>query len=181
MRTMAPSGRPQQRKIRRSIELDGVDRRILELLASDARIPNATMAAKVGIAPSTCLARVRRLEDSEVITAYRADLAPDLLGKPLQALVFVRLQVHARGRIGKFAQRLAVLPGVLNVFFLAGVNDFLVHVATRSPDELRNFVVENLSASRDVATTETNLIFEHVSSGSTPLLTAASEPGPSSP
>ena len=65
-------------------------------------------------------------------------------------------------RIGSFAQRFAALPGVLNVFFLAGVNDFQIHLAARSADDLRDFVVKNLSASRDVATTETNLIFEHI-------------------
>jgi DNA-binding Lrp family transcriptional regulator len=55
---------------------------------------------------------------------------------------------------------------VLNVFVLAGVNDFQLHVAAASPDALRDFVVENLSASRDVASTETNLIFEHIPTGS---------------
>ena len=74
----------------------------------------------------------------------------------------VRLQPNARPRIGSFAQRFAALPGVLNVFFLAGVNDFQIHLAARSADDLRDFVVKNLSASRDVATTETNLIFEHI-------------------
>ena len=59
-------------------------------------------------------------------------------------------------------EKLAALPGVLNVFFLAGVNDFQIHLAAKSPDDLRDFVVRNLSASRDVATTETNLIFEHI-------------------
>ena len=84
------------------------------------------------------------------------------LGRPLQAIVSVRLQPNARPRIGSFAQRFAALPGVLNVFFLAGVNDFQIHLAARSADDLRDFVVKNLSASRDVATTETNLIFEHI-------------------
>ena len=74
----------------------------------------------------------------------------------------VRLQAHARARIGSFAQRYAALPGVLNVLFLGGVNDFLIHLSAKSPDDLRDFVVTNLSASRDVATTETNLIFEHI-------------------
>jgi DNA-binding Lrp family transcriptional regulator len=74
----------------------------------------------------------------------------------------VRLQAHARTRIGSFAERFAALPGVLNVFFLAGVDDFQIHLAAKSSDDLRDFVVKNLSASRDVATTETNLIFEHI-------------------
>lgn len=163
-----------RRRPRPGIELDAVDREILRLLASDARMPNNALADAVGIAASTCLMRVRRLQDSHVITAYRAEIALEPLGRPLQALVSVRLQAHARCNIGDFTRRFASLPGVLNVFFLAGANDFLVHVAAASPDDLREFVVRNLSASREVAGTETSLIFEHISSGSAALLAQGS-------
>lgn len=149
------------KKVRRDVELDATDRQILRLLTDDARMPNNALAAEVGLAPSTCLLRVRRLIDTGVIQGFHADVPPEALGRPLQALISVRLQAQARARIGSFVERFAALPGVLNVFFLAGVNDFLLHVAATSPDDLRDFVVENLSASRDVAATETNLIFEH--------------------
>ncbi|SHN43608.1 Lrp/AsnC family transcriptional regulator [Cryptosporangium aurantiacum] len=147
-------------------ELDDVDRTILRALAADARIPNSTLAAQAGIAASTCLMRVRRLQETGVIQGFHADLSPAALGRPLQAVVAVRLQAHARTRIRQFGAAIAALPGVLNVFFLAGANDFQVHLAAESADELRDFVVENLSASRDVAMTETNLIFEHLRGGS---------------
>lgn len=149
-------------RVRADVRLDAVDHEILRMLAADARTPNNVLAAQAGVAPSTCLMRVRRLQDAGVIRGFHAELAPEALGRPLQAIVSVRLQVHARARIGSFAQRFAALPGVLNVFFLAGVNDFQIHLAARSPDDLRDFVVRNLSATSDVATTETNLIFEHV-------------------
>jgi DNA-binding Lrp family transcriptional regulator len=167
---MTLSSAPRAKKIRdrvdQGVALDAVDEEILRVLATDARTPNNTLAAKVGVAPSTCLMRVRRLQDVGVIKGFHAELAPEALGKPLQAIVSVRLQAHARERIGSFAQQFAQLPGVLNVFFLAGVNDFQVHVAASSPDDLRHFVVKNLSASRDVAGTETNLIFQHIATGS---------------
>ena len=146
-------------------ELDDVDRQIVRLLAADARIPNNALAGQVGIAASTCLMRVRRLQEAGVIRGFHADLAPEALGRPLQAIIAVRLQAHARTRIGQFGETIAALPGVLNVFFLAGANDFQVHVAAESADDLRDFVVKNLSASRDVAMTETNLIFQHIRSG----------------
>lgn len=144
------------------LELDDVDRRILRVLAADARIPNSTLAAQVGVAPSTCLMRVRRLQEAGAVLGFHADLSPAALGRPLQAVVSVRLAAHARTRIRQFGDTIAALPGVLNVFFLAGANDFQVHLAAESTDDLRDFVVENLSASRDVAMTETNLIFEHL-------------------
>ena len=85
-----------------------------------------------------------------------------MLGRPLQAMIAVRLQSHARGHIPSFMAKIAKLPEVLNVFFLGGANDFLVHIAATSTENLRDFVVVNLSGNPDVALTETNLIFEHI-------------------
>jgi len=149
---------------RPSPDMDDVDRDILRYLTDDARIPNNALAERVGIAPSTCLGRVRALRERGVIRGYHADVDPAALGRPLQAMVAVRLQSHARGHMMPFAARVAELPEVLNVFFLGGADDFLVHVAMRDTQALRDFVVEHLSANPDVALTETNLIFEHIRS-----------------
>lgn len=146
--------------------LDDIDRRLLRELLADARIPNNALAERVGIAPSTCLARVRALRDSGVIRGYHADIDPSALGRPIQAMIAVRLQSGARGHIDVFMAKIAALPEVLNVFFLGGADDFYVHIAAASTDTLRDFVVVNLSRDPDVALTETNLIFDHIRSGS---------------
>jgi DNA-binding Lrp family transcriptional regulator len=146
---------------RRPLSLDETDRHILRELARDARMPNNTLAARVGIAPSTCLGRVRALRERGVIRGYHADVDPVALGRPLQAMIAVRLQFGARGHLRVFVRGMARLPEVLNVFFLAGKDDFLLHVAAASTEDLRNFV-EKLSSNADVAYTETSLIFEHL-------------------
>ena len=120
-----------------------------------------SLADRVGIAPSTCLGRVRSLRERGVIRGYHADVDPAALGRPLQAMIAVRLQSHARGRIREFVSGVAGLPEVLNVFFLAGKDDFLLHVAAASTASLRDFV-ESLSSNADVSYTETSLIFEHI-------------------
>lgn len=145
--------------------VDEVDRRILAALAADARTPNNALAELAGVAPSTCLGRVRALREQGVIRGYHADIDPAALGRPLQAMVAVRLQSHARGHIREFVAKVAQLPEVLNVFFLGGADDFLLHIAAASTESLRDFVVDNLSGNPDVALTETNLIFEHVRAG----------------
>jgi len=145
--------------------IDEVDERILSELVADARLPNNALAERVGIAPSTCLGRVRALRDGGVIRGYHADVDPAALGRPIQAMISVRLQSHARGQISDFATKVAALPEVLNVFFLAGAVDFYLHIAATSTENLRDFVVVNLSGNPDVALTETNLIFEHLRSG----------------
>ncbi|HEX3335454.1 MAG TPA: Lrp/AsnC family transcriptional regulator [Jatrophihabitans sp.] len=145
--------------------LDDVDRRLVRELAADARLPNNALAERAGIAPSTCLGRVRALRESGVIRGYHADIDPAALGRPIQAMIAVRLQSHARGHIPAFMAKIAKLPEVLNVFFLGGADDFHVHIAATSTDNLRDFVVVNLSGDPDVALTETNLIFEHIRAG----------------
>src|SRR5581483_2603863 len=145
--------------------LDDIDRRLLRELAADARVPNNALAERVGIAPSTCLGRVRALRASGVIRGYHADVDPAALDRPIQAMIAVRLQSHARGHIPAFMAKIAKLPEVLNVFFLGGADDFHVHIAATSTDNLREFVVVNLSGDPDGALTETNLIFDHIRAG----------------
>jgi DNA-binding Lrp family transcriptional regulator len=145
--------------------LDAIDRAILSALAADARIANNALADQVGIAASTCLGRVRSLRERGVIRGFHADIDPAAVGRPIQAMIAVRMQSHARSHITEFAAAVSELPEVLNLFFLAGADDFLVHVAARGTDNLRDFVVVNLSGNPDVALTETNLIFEHIRAG----------------
>lgn len=142
--------------------LDETDRRILRLLEQDARVPNNALAAAVGIAPSTCLGRVRALREAGVIRGFHAEIDPAALGRGLQAMIAVRMQAGARSRLTAFAQRIAGRPEVMDVYFVAGADDFLIHVAVRDTTTLRAFVVDQLSARPDVALTETSLIFEHI-------------------
>jgi len=105
---------------------------------------------------------VRALREAGVIRGYHADVDPAALGRPLQALIAVRLRPGARGRIREFTDRIRARPEVRNVYFLAGADDFLLDVATADSLAMRDFVVDQLSAFAEVASTETNLIFDHV-------------------
>src|SRR5579859_7813112 len=141
--------------------VDAVDMAILESVAADARISNQRIAARVGIAPSTSLARLRLLRERGVIRGFHAEVDLAALGRPLQALVAVRLTVHAREQIEGFTRDVSELPGVLMVFHLTGVTDYLVWVAASDPQELRDFVVDHLATHPSVAHAETSLIYEH--------------------
>jgi DNA-binding Lrp family transcriptional regulator len=143
-------------------DLDAVDRRILSLLHGDARITNNALAEAVGIAPSTCHGRVRRLVDGGVIRGFYTDIDPVAVGLPLQAMISVTLQSNARGKIRSFIAQIGRRRQVMDVYFLAGADDFILHVAARDTEDLRSFVVENLNADADVAGTQTSLIFEHL-------------------
>ena len=152
----------------RQRDLDDVDRRILLTLHADARISNSALADAVGIAPSTCHGRLRRLQKLGVIRGFYTDIDPAAVGLPLQAMISVTLQSNARGKIRSFIQQIRRKPQVMDVYFLAGADDFILHVAARDTEDLRSFVVENLNADADVAGTQTSLIFEHLR-GASPL------------
>ena len=159
---------PRPPKDVRQPDLDDVDRRILLALHGDARISNSALADAVGIAPSTCHGRLRRLQELGVIRGFYTDVDPAAIGLPLQAMISVSLQSNARGKIRGFIQQIRRRPQVMDVYFLAGADDFILHVAVRDTEDLRSFVVENLNADADVAGTQTSLIFEHLR-GASPL------------
>ncbi len=159
---------PRPPKDVRAVDLDDMDRRILLALHADARMSNSALADLVGIAPSTCHGRVRRLQDLGVIRGFYTDIDPAAIGLTLQAMISVSLQSNARGKIHSFIDQIRRKPQVMDVYFLAGADDFILHVAARDTDDLRSFVVENLNADADVAGTQTSLIFEHLR-GASPL------------
>lgn len=156
---------PTREIIRRHEPLDDVDRVLVRLLRDDARISNARLAELAGIAPSTSLTRVRSLIERGVVRGFHADLDPRALGLGLEAIISVNIRVGARKAIAQFSDEMRRLPEVVQVFFLGGAEDFIIHVATRDTDHARQFVVDNLSAHPSVASTRTSLVFEHHTPG----------------
>lgn len=146
-------------------ELDSTDLEILTELGKNGRISNADLAQAVGIAASTCLNRVRALVDSKIIKGFHADIEPSALGLELQALISVTLRAGARATLGDFMSLIRAHPQVIQVFFLGGTEDFIVHVAVRNSDEVREFVLAQLSNNPAVANTRTNLVFDHFHKG----------------
>ncbi|MPZ00344.1 MAG: winged helix-turn-helix transcriptional regulator [Actinophytocola sp.] len=146
-----------------ALGLDGTDLALLAELAADGRITNAALAARIGIAESTCIHRVRALRDAGVIRGFHARLNPAKLGLPIQAVIKVRLGSHKRDDVFTFHARLTKIPGVLTAFHVAGEDDYLLHVAVESPEALRDLVLEHLTIHPSVRHTETQLVFEELS------------------
>jgi DNA-binding Lrp family transcriptional regulator len=141
--------------------LDAVDRRIVAALQNNARISNKDLAHAVGLAPSTCLARLKRLRAAGVFSGFHADVDPARLGRPIQAIIAVRLAVHDRQLIDDFHDHVLALPETISVFHVGGGDDYLVHVAVSDPGALRELVLDGFTARAGVAHVETRLIFEH--------------------
>ena len=142
--------------------MDDIDRRILRALSSNARMSGAALASTIGVAESTVSLRIRRLHAEGYLLGYHAELNVAALGMTVQALISIRLVSIIREDVESFRDEAPHWPGVLGLFHMAGVDDFLLHVAARDSSELRDFVLEHLAGHPAVANTETNLIFDHV-------------------
>lgn len=151
-----------QSKDARPVRLDAVDQALLDAVSTNARASGAALARAAGVAESTVSQRLRRLRDRGVITGYCAQVDVAALGAPLQALISVRLAKHSRDQIDAFRRSAPNWRGVIALFHTAGADDYLLHVAARDADELREFVLSNLTGHPAVAHTQTSLIFEHV-------------------
>ncbi|WP_309071481.1 Lrp/AsnC family transcriptional regulator [Arthrobacter sp.] len=151
---MAKSGRPDG--------LDPVDRRIVQELLADARITNAQLAEKVGVAPSTALLRTRQLTERGVISGYHAELNLAAIGRSVQALISVQLKGHNREEIDRFTSRVPALPEVVATFHVSGSVDYLIHLAVPDTESLRDWVLDYLTTDPVVGHTETTLVFNRM-------------------
>lgn len=109
--------------------LDTVDRTLLTILQTDARITNAALAEQVHLSPSACLRRVRRLEEAGVITGYVAVLDRSMIGRGTSVFVEITLTSQHEDLLDEFEARVAVVPEVLSCHLMAGNSDYLLHVA----------------------------------------------------
>ncbi|MEZ2391311.1 Lrp/AsnC family transcriptional regulator [bacterium RCC_150] len=153
---------PGPESLSNRVRLDDTDKLILRELVADARIPNNVLAVKAGIAPSTCLGRVRALRDAGIIRGFHASVDLEALGFLVFALISVRVNAQARNKMLAIGERLRKLPNVQSVFLLAGDQDFLIHVACGTPKELRDFIAFHLASDPAIANTQTNLVFDHL-------------------
>jgi DNA-binding Lrp family transcriptional regulator len=155
--------------VRPDTDLDRFDLAIVAAMQRNARISNKRLAEKVGLAPSTCLERVRRLVSIGVLRGFHADVDLGFLGLGLQALIGVRMSEHSRELVDSFRGYVSTLPDVLAIYHVAGADDFLVHVAVRDADHLRDLALDAFTTRPEVDRIETRLIFEHMTRWQLPV------------
>lgn len=124
--------------------LDEIDRRILRVLRKQARLANNELAEKVGLSPSPCWTRVRRLEDAGYIDSYVAVLNQAQLGLGDTVIIEVTLDRHDEDQIQKFGQALADLPEVLEAYLTTGEYDYFIKVAVDGTAGYERFLRERL-------------------------------------
>lgn len=125
-------------------QLDETDRRILRILARDARISNQKLAEAVGLSPTPCWNRVKALEEAGAITSYVAILDQAVLGLPDTVIIEVTLDHHDEELLARFGAALAELPEVMEAYLLTGEYDYLIKVAVSGTAGYERFLRQKL-------------------------------------
>ncbi|HTI22530.1 MAG TPA: Lrp/AsnC family transcriptional regulator [Kutzneria sp.] len=131
--------------------MDEVDRAILAVLELDGRLSNAELAARVGLSPSPCLRRVRRLEETGVIRGYRALVDPAAVGRGLRVFAGVRLLRHGRADVVAFERAVIRLPEVVHCHHVTGNYDYLLQVEVADLPAYEDFHANRLAGLPSVA------------------------------
>jgi len=123
------------------MKLNLTDIKILTLLQKDARITNQTLAEQIGMSPSPCWRKVRKLEEEDVIQSYRAVLDRRKIGLGVMVFVRVTIDSHSEAQARKFEQEVTDLEDVVACYSRGGDADFLLQVASRDLDSYAEFAM----------------------------------------
>ena len=145
-----------------SVQLDAIDRSILDELQRDGRLSNVDLAQRVHLSPSACLRRVKQLEDAGVIDRYVALVNAKAVGQPGTSFTIVNLERLTAGAIEAFEQAVRDTPQILDCFYVAGTNDYLIRFTYRDSEDLERFHAEVLMRLPGVVRSNSMLVLRTV-------------------
>jgi Lrp/AsnC family leucine-responsive transcriptional regulator len=145
--------------------LDRTDIKILEQLQRNGRLSHVELAERVGLSPTPCSRRVRRLERQGVIQGYAAILDPRQVGQDVTAFVQIKLERHTDDVIERFRRTLDERPEVVTAHAMTGEMDFLLQVVVPDLDALGRFTLHQLLKLPGVRDVRSSLVLETLKSG----------------
>ena len=142
------------------MDLDAIDCRIVAALQADARLSNVELAERVGLSPSPCLRRVRRLERDGFIDGYRAMLPRGRIGLGFTVFVGISIDGHADDRATAFEEGVTALPEVVACHMVSGDDDYLIEVVVPDLQHYQRFLVDKLLELPIVKSVRSNIAIE---------------------
>lgn len=144
------------------MKLDQIDHQILRYLQEDARITNADLAEKVGLSPTPCLRRLRRLESDGVIKGYHAELNRETLGVNVTVIILVKLEREDDTTLREFEAAIKKRPEVMECYLVTGKFDYFIRVVIPSLSAYETFLSETILRMPKVATVESSFTLREV-------------------
>ena len=143
--------------------IDRIDKKILEILQSNARISNQELAEKVSLSPTPCLRRVAILEEKGFIQRYVSLLDPKKLGLSLQVMILVGLDNHPETTLKHFEKAIDSLPEVIQCYLIAGQKaDYLLKVVMPDMDYYQKFLLKKLVSIKGVNSVQSSFILRNI-------------------
>ena len=149
--------------------MDDIDLRILKALRADARQTHQDLSDAVGLSPTPCARRVRKLEAEGVITGYAARIDEGQMGFGFAVFVSVRLDRQVDDRLQVFEDRIRMFPEVVDCWLMTGSFDYLLRVAVRDLNEFEHFLTGRLTRLPGVASLESSIPIRRVKDEATRL------------
>lgn len=140
--------------------LDQTDLQILALLSKHARMSNKELAHSIGLSPSSTHERLKKLQESGILTGAHAEVRLDRLGLGLRALLFIQMSEHEKTRLSSFLQEIVKIAEVQAAWMISGRFDTVVELVTRDTAHLHRIVVEKFSSREEIQRIETSVVFE---------------------
>jgi len=137
-----------------AVDLDAIDRRILNELQVDGRITNVELARRAGISAPPCLRRVRRLEEAGLIRGYHAETEPSKLGWSITFFVIVGLDSQKESVLAGFERTVAAWEEVRECHMIRGGGDFLLRLVARDAAH-ENGLTQRLTGITEVSRVQT--------------------------
>lgn len=126
------------------LKLDTTDRKILEILQTNAKITNAQLAKEIGLSPAPTLERVRKLELSGLIQSYHAQLDPEKMGLGVGIFIQASLATQKKHLIDTLMEKIQRIPEIVECYHITGSGDFLLKVLTHDIRSYQELILERL-------------------------------------
>lgn len=151
--------------------MDPIDRKILLQLQRDAKISNLELAEKIGLSPTPCARRVKRLEDEGYISAYKAEISRDKLGLKLCALISISMDRHTPDRFENFERKIATMPEVVACNLVTGQSaDYLLTALATDMEHYEKFLLGKLTKIEGVTGVHSSFVLREVNVSGNVLL-----------
>ena len=142
--------------------LDPTDRRILQVLQDDARITMTELADRVGLSPTPCTRRVKRLEETGVIRRYATLLDPTAVGLPVNVFVSISLTAQTEPALQAVEEAVSTCPEVMECYLMTGDADYLLRVVVPDLETYQRFVMEKLTRLPGIANIRSSFALRQV-------------------